>query len=88
MIWDKKINDKRLALHHFVCFSFTTHTYRVYYEQPRIVHQRHKYLRRMRRNRTERKPVVYLDSKPSGKGERLIILYAGGEDEWVPGNFL
>ncbi|XP_065905339.1 uncharacterized protein [Dysidea avara] len=86
---------------------------RVYYEQPRIVHQRHKYLRRMRRNRTEGKPVVYLDetwanahdgksrawveadkttggtiggvSKPSGKGERLIILHAGGKDGWVPG---
>ena len=57
----RTINDKRLVLYQFVCFNFTTHTCRVYYEQPRIVHQRHKYLRRMRRNRTEGKPVVYLD---------------------------
>ena len=35
--------------------------FRAYYEQPRIVHQRHTYLRRMRRNRTEGRPVVYLD---------------------------
>ena len=57
----RMINDKRLALHQFVCFNFTTHIYRVYYEQPPIVHQHHKYLRRMRCNRTEGKPVVYLD---------------------------
>ena len=49
-------------MHQFVCFNFTTHTYRVYYEQPHIVHQRYKYLRRMKHNRTEDgKPVVYLD---------------------------
>ena len=35
--------------------------FRAYYEQPRIVHQRHTYLRRMRYNRTEGRPVVYLD---------------------------
>ena len=34
---------------------------RAYYEQPCIVHQCHKYLRRMRHNRTEGRPVVYLD---------------------------
>ena len=57
----KVINDKRLAMHQFVCFNVTTLTCRVYYEQPCIVHQHHKYLRRMRRNKTEGKPVVYLD---------------------------
>ena len=31
------------------------------YEQPRIIVQRHEYLRRMRRNRREGRPVVYLD---------------------------
>ncbi|XP_065908182.1 uncharacterized protein [Dysidea avara] len=66
----------------------------------------------MRCNRTEGKPVVYLDeawanvhdgksrawveadkttggtiggvSKPSDKGEHLIILHAGGKDGWIP----
>ena len=32
-----------------------------YYEQPRIIEQRHSYLWRMRRNRIEKRPVVYLD---------------------------
>ena len=32
---------------------------RHYYEQPRIVEQRHTYLRRMRRNRQEKRPVVH-----------------------------
>ena len=127
----KTINNKRLEsvialLMHIVNGSHD----RAYYEQPRIVHQRHVYLRRMRRNRTEGKPVVYLDetwanahdgkkkawveedtttkgtiggiqgyvlilhsvfvkyflnSKPSGKGERLIVLHAGGKDGWVSG---
>ena len=31
------------------------------YEQPKIILQRHQYLRRMRRNRRENRPVVYLD---------------------------
>ena len=34
---------------------------RHYYEQPRIIQQRHAYLRRMRKNRVEKRPVVYLD---------------------------
>ena len=34
---------------------------RHYYEQPRIVAQRHSYLHRMRENRTANRPVVYLD---------------------------
>ena len=37
------------------------HTLTVYYKQPRIVHQGHKYIRRMRRNRAEGRQVVYLD---------------------------
>ena len=95
----KKINDKRYV-----------------YEQPKIVYQRHQFLRRMRRNRRENVPksVIYLDEtwtnshssreqswveaddkilggtkgglrRPSGKGTRLIILHAGGEDGWVDG---
>ena len=31
------------------------------YEQPRIIVQRHEYLRRMRRNKREGRSVVYLD---------------------------
>lgn len=34
---------------------------RYIYEQPRIIVHRHEYLRRMRRNRREGRPVVYLD---------------------------
>ena len=34
---------------------------RYVYEQPRIIVQRHEYFRRMRRNRREGRPVVYLD---------------------------
>ena len=94
----KKVNDKRYI-----------------YEQPSIIYQRHAYLRRMRVNRREGRPVVYLDEtwanhvmekrrcgwrmtlehlvvytkggirKPSGKGNRLIILHAGGESGWVDG---
>ena len=31
------------------------------YEQPKIILQRYQYLRRMRRNRRENRPVVYSD---------------------------
>ena len=34
---------------------------RHYYEQPRIVQQRHTYLRRMMQNRADKRPVIYLD---------------------------
>ena len=34
---------------------------RHYYEQSRIIAQRHSYLHRMRANRTDNRPVVYLD---------------------------
>ena len=77
------------------------------YEQPKIILWRHKYLRRMRKNRRNKRHVVYLDEiwanahdghkkswvevdsskttkggirKPSGKGNRLIILHAGSEE--------
>ena len=77
---------------------------RYVYEQPRVIQQRHDYLRQMRRNREEKRPEIYLDEtwtnshsaperiwvdrdgcggwrRPSGKGERLIIIHAGG---WIP----
>ena len=47
-----------------------------YYEQPCIAHQRHTYLRRMRRNRTEGKPVVYLD-------ETWANAHDGKKKAWV-----
>ena len=31
--------------------------------------------------------IYFIHSKPSGKGERLNILHAGGKDGWVSGNF-
>jgi hypothetical protein len=34
---------------------------RYYYEQPRIIEQRHAYLRRIKQNKIEKRPVVYLD---------------------------
>ena len=34
---------------------------RYYYEQPQIIEQRHKYLRRIMQNRVDKKPVVFLD---------------------------
>ena len=93
----RKINDKRYV-----------------YEQHRIINWRHKYLRRLRRNRSEGKTVIYLDEtwanahdghertwvkkddasggtvggirKPTGKGNRLIILHAGSSSlGWVGG---
>ena len=49
---------------------------RCYYEQPRIIEQRHKYLRRIRKNREEKKPVVYLD-------ETWCNAHDGKEKAWV-----
>ena len=49
---------------------------RAYYEQPRIVHQRHTYLRRMRKNRAEGRPVVYLD-------ETWCNVHDGKSKAWV-----
>ena len=80
---------------------------RYVYEQPRVIQQRHEYLRRMRRNRVDKRPEVFLDEtwlnshaapeklwvdcdgsggwrRPSGKGQRLIILHAGSREGWVP----
>ena len=58
----RTINNKRLVVFSGTSklSTFGLHC-KAYYEQPRIVHQRHTYLRRMMRNRTEGKPVVYLD---------------------------
>ena len=56
----KTINHKRLVFQVLYYLQHVGH-FRTYYEQPGIAHQRHVYLRRMRRNWTEEKPVVYLN---------------------------
>ena len=53
--------------------------FRAYYKQPLIVHQRHTYLRRMRHNRTEGRPVVYLD-------ETWANAHDGKSRTWVEDN--
>ena len=49
---------------------------RYIYEQPRIIHQRHNYLRRMMKNRIEGRPQLYLD-------ETWINSHAAPERVWV-----
>ena len=49
---------------------------RYIYEQPRVIQQRHDYLRRMRRNRMEKRPVVYID-------ETWLNSHAAPERIWV-----
>ena len=49
---------------------------RHYYELPQIVEQRHLYLNRMRRNRSENRPVIYLD-------ETWCNAHHGKERAWV-----
>ena len=49
---------------------------RYVYEQPRIIEWRHKYLRRMRKNRSENRPVVFLD-------ETWVNAHDGWEHTWV-----
>ena len=43
---------------------------RYVYEQPKIILQRHQYIRRMRRNRREDRPVVYFE----GHGQIHIVV--------------
>ena len=52
---------------------------RYIYEQPRIIQQRHNYLRRMTKNRIEGRPQVYLD-------ETWINSHAARERVWVNGD--
>ena len=54
----------------------TINNKRYYYEQPRIVEHRHSYLRRIRRNRSEGRPVVYLD-------ETWMNAHDGKTKAWV-----
>ena len=49
---------------------------RHYYEQPRIIEQRHSYLRRMRQNRIDKRPEVYLD-------ETWANAHDGKDKAWV-----
>ena len=82
---------------------------RYIYEQPRIIQQRHTYLRKVRKFRAEGRSLVYLDEtwlnshaapervwvdeadqsggwrRPTGKGQRLIVLHAGSCEGWISG---
>jgi hypothetical protein len=49
---------------------------RYLYEQPRIIEWRHKYLRRMRKNRRENRPVLFLD-------ETWANAHDGNDRTWV-----
>ena len=49
---------------------------RYIYEQPRVIQQCHDYLRRMRRNRMEKRPVVYID-------ETWLNSHAAPERIWI-----
>jgi len=49
---------------------------RYVYEQPRIIAWHHKYLRRMMKNRQEKRPVVYLD-------ETWVNAHDGKAKTWV-----
>ena len=49
---------------------------RYVYEQPRIIEWRHKYLRRMRKSRSENQPVVFLD-------ETWVNAHDGRERTWI-----
>ena len=46
------------------------------YERPRIIEWKHKYLRRMRKNRSENRPFVILD-------ETWVNAHVGSERTWV-----
>ena len=59
---NKLITPSSCLLHRFPSCSYKkVDNRRHYYEQPRIIQQRHEYLQRMRKNRIEKRPVVYLD---------------------------
>ena len=50
--------------------------HKYYYEQPRIIEQRHAYLRKMMQNRVEKKPGVFLD-------ETWANSHDGRDEAWV-----
>ena len=58
-------------------FCYKRHENKRYiYEQPRIIQQRHDYLRHLHRNRQEQRPVVYLD-------ETWVNAHHGRDTMWV-----
>ena len=61
-------------------FRYKRHENKRYiYEQPRMIQQRHDYLRRLRRNRQEKRPVIYLD-------EMWLNAHHGQNTMWVDGD--
>ena len=59
---------------------------RHYYEQPRIVQQRHTYLRRMMQNRADKRPVIYLDETWANSHDGKNLAWV--EDDEVTGGTL
>ena len=73
----KKVNNKRYPSVMYCTYpKIYICTCRYYFEQPRIIEQRHNYLRRMRLNRQDKRPVVYLD-------ETWANAHDGKDKAWV-----
>ena len=56
---------------------------RYYYEQPRIIEQRHTYLRRVMQNRADKRPVIYLDETWANSHDGKDLAWV--EDDLVTG---
>ena len=61
MDFNGKKTSLRQLLHDIGCKYKKVDDRRYYYEQPHIIEQRKTYLRKMRQNRVDKKPVVFLD---------------------------
>ena len=59
---------------------------RYYYEQPHIIEQRKTYLRKMRQNRADKKPVVFLDETWANAHDGKDLAWV--EDDAVTGGTL
>ena len=59
---------------------------RYYYEQPKIIEQRHAYLRRMMQNRADKRPVVFLDETWANSHDGKDLAWV--EDDLVTGGTL
>ena len=58
---------------------------RYIYEQPRIIVQRHEYLRRLRRNRREGRPIIYLDETWANARDSMEKMWVEDDERAVGG---
>ena len=58
---------------------------RYIYEQPRIIVQRHEYLRHLRRNRREGRPVIYLDETWANARDSMEKMWVEDDERAVGG---